>query len=58
MVMPALRRRWTTADVRSLTTEERAWPRYELIDGELLVTPADLELRPGTITQDARSVAQ
>ena len=84
MVMPALRRRWTTADVRSLTREDRAWPRYELIDDELLVTPApgyahqlatselwslldswlegepvgvavmspaDLELRPGTITQ-------
>lgn len=40
MVMPAIRRRWTAADVRALTSEERAWPRYELIDGELLVTPA------------------
>ena len=84
MAMPAIRRRWTTADVRALTSEERAWPRYELIAGELLVTPApgyihqiatfelcsllsayldtepvgiavmspaDLELKPGTITQ-------
>ena len=84
MAMPAIHRRWTTADVRSVTREDRAWPRYELIDGELLVTPAprlahqvasfelcallhayltrepqgiavmspsDLELRPGTITQ-------
>ncbi|MEP7002217.1 MAG: Uma2 family endonuclease, partial [bacterium] len=84
MAMPAIKRRWTTADVRALTSEEHAWPRYELIDGELLVTPAprsvhqlacneiwfllkvyldaqpiglpvmspsDLELRPGTITQ-------
>lgn len=84
MGMPAIRRRWTTADVRALIDESRAWPRYELIDGELLVTPAprgphqlvvlefavllhgylaqepvgivvtspaDLELRPGTITQ-------
>ena len=84
MAMPALRRHWTTADVRALTREDRPWPRYELIDGELLVTPAprsphqqaafelcvildayvtreglglamlspsDLELRPGTITQ-------
>ncbi|MDZ7632485.1 MAG: Uma2 family endonuclease [Gemmatimonadaceae bacterium] len=33
-------RRWTTADVRALTREDRPWPRYELIDGELLVTPA------------------
>ena len=84
MAMPAIRRRWTTADVRALMDESRAWPRYELIDGELLVTPApggihqvavaeiiailapyaegggigivlpspaDLELKPGTITQ-------
>ena len=84
MAMPAIRRRWTAADVRVLTSEERAWPRYELIAGELLVTPApgyihqiatfelcsllsayldtepvgiavmspaDLELKPGTITQ-------
>ena len=83
MAMPVTRR-WTTADVRALTREDRAWPRYELIDDELLVTPAprgphqlvvaelvgllyaylegapagfvllspsDLELRPGTITQ-------
>lgn len=70
--MPAIRRRWTTTEVRSLIDESRAWPRYELIGAELLVTPAprgphqlvvvefvvllyespaDLELRPGTITQ-------
>ena len=40
MAMPALRRRWTTSDVRALMREDRPWPRYELIDGELLVTPA------------------
>ena len=84
MGMPAIQRRWTTADVRELTREDRPWPRYELIAGELLVTPApgsihqiaateiwsllnaylerepvglavvspaDLELKPGTITQ-------
>ncbi len=82
--MPAVRRRWTPDDVRSLMDETRAWPRYELIAGELVVTsapglahqiiiaelwaaldayltrhpiglplvsPSDLELRPGTITQ-------
>lgn len=84
MRMPAIRRRWTAADVRALLDESRPWPRYELLAGELLVTPApgaahqiavgellgvldaylerqpvglalispaDLELRPGTITQ-------
>ncbi len=83
MAMP-LSRHWTAADVRALTREDRPWPRDELIDGELIVTPAprgaqqmaasdilvllhaflerldvgfallspaDLELRPGTITQ-------
>lgn len=83
MAMP-LRRHWTTDDVRAITRENRHWPRYEVIDGELLVTPApqwrhqtaafelcvlldafatherlgsailspsELELRPGTITQ-------
>ena len=40
MAMPAIRRRWTVADVRALAREDRAWPRYELIADELLVTPA------------------
>jgi Uma2 family endonuclease len=41
MGMPVLhRRRWTAADVRALMDENRPWPRYELLDGELLVTPA------------------
>ena len=90
MGMPAVRtdftprRRWTAAQVRDLMDESRHWPRYELIGGELLVTPspgwphqiavtefwqcidayviaqkvgiavtspADLELKVGTITQ-------
>ena len=38
--MPAVRRRWTPDAVRSLMDETRAWPRYELIAGELVVTPA------------------
>jgi Uma2 family endonuclease len=70
--------------VRALASEQRAWPRYELVRGELLVTlapgaihqiavlevaamlrehlerepigivmlsPADLELEPGSVTQ-------
>lgn len=40
MGMPAYCRRWTTAEVRELSDESRHWPRYERIDGELLVTPA------------------
>ena len=46
MGMPAVqydsmpRRRWTAAQVRDLIEECRPSPRYELIDGELLVTPS------------------
>jgi len=43
MSMPALSRRWTAADVRELIQEDRPWPRYELLDGELLVTPAPIK---------------
>lgn len=43
MVMPAITRRyWTARNVRALLDESRRWPRYELLDGELLVTPAPL----------------
>ncbi|HEY4217372.1 MAG TPA: Uma2 family endonuclease [Gemmatimonadaceae bacterium] len=40
--MPALhRRRWTIRDVKRLIDERPAYtPRYELVDGELLLTPA------------------
>jgi Uma2 family endonuclease len=41
MGMPALQKhRWTAADVRALMDASRHWPRYELLDGELLVTNA------------------
>jgi Uma2 family endonuclease len=42
MAMPALRRhRWTTAEVERLIEEREGFsPRYELVGGELLVTPA------------------
>src|ERR671915_118524 len=47
MGMPASsKRRWTTSEVRALMDESRPWPRYELIAGELIVTPA-----PGFIHQ-------
>ncbi len=37
--MPASARTWTVEEVREMQEEDRAWPRYELIDGELIVTP-------------------
>ncbi len=40
MSMPAIRRRWTPDAVRRLNAETPSWPRYELIGGELLVTPS------------------
>ena len=41
MGMPAAQRRWTIAEVRQLIEDSPMYgPRYELIDGELLVTPA------------------
>jgi Uma2 family endonuclease len=41
MAMPAVKRRWTLREVRQLIDESPlATPRYELVDGELLVTPS------------------
>lgn len=41
MGMPSVSRHyWKAADVRELIHESRSGPRYELLDGELLVTPA------------------
>ena len=42
MAMPAeARRRWTAKAVRELMEKEPLhWPRYELVDGELLVSPS------------------
>jgi Uma2 family endonuclease len=41
MGMPAIKRRWTAREVRQLIAESPlATPRYELVDGELLVTPS------------------
>ena len=34
--VPDVHRRWTADEVRSLIDPDRAWPRHELIDGELL----------------------
>lgn len=40
MGMPAIHRHWTVDQVAELQQESQHWPRYELIDGELIVTPA------------------
>jgi Uma2 family endonuclease len=41
MGMPAVHRRWTAREVRALIAENPlVTPRYELVDGELLVTPS------------------
>jgi Uma2 family endonuclease len=40
MAMPARSRHWTLSEVRALIRDNpRETPRYELVDGELLVTP-------------------
>jgi Uma2 family endonuclease len=41
MAMPAAQRHWTAREVRQLIAESPLQtPRYELVDGELLVTPS------------------
>ena len=41
MAMPAVAKRWTLAEVRALIEASPLYtPRYELIEGELLVTPS------------------
>ncbi|HWH53315.1 MAG TPA: Uma2 family endonuclease [Gemmatimonadaceae bacterium] len=67
MVMPAeSKHRWHADDARDLQREDHAWPRYEVIDGELLVTPAprrihqfaigELHLELGTYLRGNREV--
>ena len=40
MVMPQIARYWTPEMVRRIRPAHRYWPRYECVDGELLVTPS------------------
>src|SRR5687768_11793728 len=57
MSMPASARRWTADEVRAMQDESRAWPRYELIDGELLVTPAPRPVHQRAVFRLARALA-
>lgn len=51
MAMPASARRWTVEEVRAMQDEDRAWPRFELIDGELIVTPAPRRLHQRAVAE-------
>src|SRR4051812_5249696 len=52
VVMPALAgHHWTAEDVRALMDESRHWPRYELLDGELLVTNAPTFAHQWAVTE-------
>lgn len=43
MAMPATHRRWTRAEVKALIdASPNQTPRYELVDGELIVTPSPI----------------
>lgn len=38
--MPAMRKQWTIDEVHELNVATPSWPRYELLEGVLVVTPA------------------
>jgi Uma2 family endonuclease len=57
MGMPAVQRHWTRADVHELMDEARPWPRYELIGGELVVTPSPGNFHQLCVSQLLRTVA-
>ena len=57
MAMPAAQRRWTAREVRQLIANSAlATPRYELVDGELLVTPSPTGLHQRAVFLLARAL--
>jgi len=52
MAMPAVSRRWSASEVRQLIADNpRKTPRYELVDGELLVTPSPVPWHQRAVTE-------
>ena len=51
MRMPAITKRWTAEEVRALIDESRPSPRYEVVDGELLVTPSPRPLHQMAVAE-------
>lgn len=57
MAMPAAQRRWTAGEVRQLIAESPlSTPRYELVAGELLVTPSPNALHQRAVFLLARAL--
>jgi Uma2 family endonuclease len=51
MVQPIAERSYTADEVRAMQDESLKWPRYEVIDGELFVTPAPLTPHQMIVTE-------
>lgn len=57
MGMSAPVQHWTADRVRALIDESRPWPRYEFVDGALLVTPAPRPVHQAAVGELHRRLA-